>query len=329
MTLQPLHRTEASSPLLTVQDRDRIQEALDNSVAPNTRRAYNQAWRRFAVWAENRQLPVLPAAPEVVAAFLTELAELGMAVSTLRLQKSALAAVHRAAGERDPTETEGVRKVMSGLARTVGRNQKQARPLTAEGLAAVRATATQPRRNHRSDGKQETAERALRRGQVDVALLSVMRDGLLRRSEAARLRWDEVEFQEDGTARLLIGRSKTDQEGEGAILYIGAAAAAALLQIRPNKKDQQTNDSRVFRLSESQIGRRIDAAARVAGLGDGYTGHSGRVGMAQDLAASGAQLPELMTAGRWKSSGMPARYTANQAAARGAVARYYQARGSQ
>ena len=50
-----------------------------------------------------------------------------------------------------------------------------------------------------------------------------------------------------------------------------------------------------------QIGRRIDAAAKAAGLGEGFTGHSGRVGMAQDLAASGVELPELMTAGRWKS----------------------------
>ena len=49
--------------------------------------------------------------------------------------------------------------------------------------------------------------------------------------------------------------------------------------------------------------------------------------MAQDLAASGVELPELMTAGRWKSSRMPARYTERQAAGRGAVARYYQGRG--
>ena len=39
--------------------------------------------------------------------------------------------------------------------------------------------------------------------------------------------------------------------------------------------------------------------------------------MAQDLAAEGAELPELMTAGRWKSSRMPARYTERQGAGRG------------
>ena len=62
---------------------------------------------------------------------------------------------------------------------------------------------------------------------------------------------------------------------------------------------------------------------RPRGLGEGFTDHSGRVGMAQDLAAAGVELPELMTAGRWKSSRMPARYTERQAAGRGAVARYY------
>ena len=68
------------------------------------------------------------------------------------------------------------------------------------------------------------------------------------------------------------------------------------------------------------------AAAKAAGLGEGFTGHSGRVGMAQDLVKSGVELPALMTAGRWKSSTMPARYTERQAADRGAVARYYQER---
>ena len=83
----------------------------------------------------------------------------------------------------------------------------------------------------------------------------------------------------------------------------------------------------MFELSASQTGQRVDAAAKAAGLGEGFSGHSGRVGMAQDLAAAGVELPALMNAGRWKSSRMPAKYTERQAAGRGAVARYYQRRG--
>ena len=113
---------------------------------------------------------------------------------------------------------------------------------------------------------------------------------------------------------------------KGAVLYVGQAAAQALQAIMPEDAGVVDPAAPVFGLSASQIGRRIDAAAKAAGLGEGFTGHSGRVGMAQDLAASGVELPELMTAGRWKSSRMPARYTERQTAGRGAVARYYQGR---
>ena len=65
---------------------------------------------------------------------------------------------------------------------------------------------------------------------------------------------------------------------------------------------------------------RIKAATKMAGLGEGLSAHSPRVGMAQDLSAAGA---ELMTAGRWDSPTMPARYTESQAAGRGDVARYH------
>ena len=75
-----------------------------------------------------------------------------------------------------------------------------------------------------------------------------------------------------------------------------------------------------------QVERRRIQAAAAADLGDGYTRHSGRVGMAQNLAKTRAELPALMITGLWKISTMPARYTNRQSANRGAVARYYQGR---
>ena len=189
--------------------------------------------------------------------------------------------------------------------------------------AAIRATAFTRRRTR--GGHTETAEYAQRRGLVDVALASVMRDGLLRVSEAAALRWGDVELAGDGSGRIRILESKTDQEAEGVVVYLGPAAVEALLAIRPEEAviDAVTP---VFNLHPDTIRRRLQQAARAAGL-PGWrdiTGHSGRVGMAQDLSAAGFALPELMTAGRWKSPRMPARYTEPQTAGRGAVARYYQ-----
>ena len=68
---------------------------------------------------------------------------------------------------------------------------------------------------------------------------------------------------------------------------------------------------------------RIAALAKKAGLGPGYSGHGCQIGIAQDLAAEGYNLAQLMTAGRWTNPAMPTRYTRNQAAARSAIAQYY------
>ena len=215
---------------------------------------------------------------------------------------------------------------MQGIARAHGKPQKQAKPLTAEALAAVKATASIKRPFGGRGKGLESAERASWRARVDVALLATLRDGLLRRSEAAALTWSDIEFRGDGAALVTLRRSKTDQEAEGVVLYVGQEAARALLAIRPaaERLDQKAS---VFGMTARHIGNRVKAAAEAAGLGEGFTGHSGRVGMAQDLVKSGVELPALMTAGRWKSSKMPARYTERQAADRGAVARYYQENG--
>ena len=63
---------------------------------------------------------------------------------------------------------------------------------------------------------------------MDLALLSVLRDGLLRRSEAAALTWGDVELRENGSALINVRRSKTDPEAEGVTLYIGPQAGQAL-----------------------------------------------------------------------------------------------------
>ena len=61
----------------------------------------------------------------------------------------------------------------------------------------------------------------------------MLRDRLLRRSEAAQLRWSDVELREDGAGLVHIPQSKTDQEAEGTVLYIGRADAEALQAIMP------------------------------------------------------------------------------------------------
>ena len=290
------------------------------SWAPSTRRAYVAGWKHFTSWCIDNRCPGLPSASADVGRYLEHLVETeGKTLSTARLYLAAIAAAHRLGGHEAPTSWPLVKATVKRLVREYGKPRKQAKGLTSEALAAVKATARIQRIDKGKRWRKETEAEANRRALVDLALLQVMRDGLLRRSEAAALRWGELEFHEDGSGRLHVLRSKTDQAAEGAVLYLGPAAVDTLLAIRAEEAviDPGAN---VFGLSASQIYRR---ATKMAGLGEGFSAHSPRVGMAQDLSAAGVELPELMTAGRWDSPTMPARYTEAQAAGRGAVARYY------
>ena len=123
----------------------------------------------------------------------------------------------------------------------------------------------------------------------------------------------------DGSGRLHVLRSKTGQtaEGSGALPAI-PRAVDTLLAIRPEEAVIDPGAS-VFGLSASQIYRRVRAATKMAGLGEGFSAHSPRVGMAQNRSAAGAELPELMTVGRWDSPTMPAKYTDAHAAGKRAV----------
>ena len=319
--IAPYSQLSADSPVQVSEEaRHRITEALEESLAPTTRINYTSRWRKWERFAGDRGYPVFPVDPMHLADWVTQRVADGQKPGTIRMGLAAVGAAHRQANIPNPAEDEGVRATMRGITRAAGRAQKQAAGLTAASLAAIRATACAPRIGR--GGSLETTATAEVRGRVDIALISLMRDGKLRRSEAESLTWGDLVKESEGTGRLMVARSKTDPEGEGAVLFVSAPTMQALRAIRP--VGASGGDS-MFGLSDDQIARRVTAAAAAAGLGEGFTGHSARVGMAQDLARAGTELPALMTAGRWQSPTMPARYTRAEQAGRGAIARFYEA----
>ena len=323
LTGERLCDVPAEGDCLTEDDRAHLASVLGHEVSDNTRRNYRSQWRRFTGWAREKGIRTLPADPLQVAAYLAErLEKHGHKPATLQTAAAAIGFKHRDEGLPDPCESADVRNTLRSARRKAGMEQRQAEGLTDEALDAIVATACQPRRWR--GGRRESAEAAERRGIRDIAIVRTMRDGLLRVSEAAELQWEDIEEEEDGTGRLLIRRSKTDPEGEGAVAFLSAHTMDSLKAIRA----RETDDGRVFGLSAGSISRRIAQAAYAAGLGEGFSGHSPRVGMARDLARTGTALTRLMTAGRWRSPRMPALYTRNETVARGAVAHYYGSRGA-
>lgn len=82
-------------------------------------------------------------------------------------------------------------------------------------------------------------------------------------------------------------------------------------------------------LQAAEYPKILNARAVAAGVitaqdveaGRGFSGHSGRVGAAQDLTAAGIDLPEIMLAGGWRTPAMPARYSEKLATKRGGMAK--------
>ena len=313
---QIVPREPASLPALRAADQG-VADALESVISDNTRRVYETQWRLFESWCGEVGLNSLPAEPLTVARYLAARANSGSSIATLRLSASAIAKAHEWAGHESPCKDRGVRASLKGLARRLGKPQRQAGALTADVLAVIRLTAVQPRKRGRGF---ETVAQAAERARFDLALVAVLSDGGLRRSEAAALTWGDVQRWDDGSGRITVIRSKTDVEAEGAVVAITPAAMEALDAIR---RSGVAGGVKVFGLSQSQIARRVKAIAKAAGLLDWelFSGHSGRVGMARRMAQNGAPTHEIERQGRWKQGGgMVGRYTRGESA--GSALRY-------
>ena len=169
----------------------------------------------------------------------------GTSIATMRLATSAIAKVHELAGHESPGRHQGVRASLKGRGRQLARPQRQAGALTTDVLAVICLTAIQPRLRGRGF---ETPEQAAQREKFDVALVAVLSDAELCRSEASPLTWGDVQRWDDGSGRITVARSKTDTEAQGAVVAITPAAMRALDAIRPAGA---AGDEEVFGLSES------------------------------------------------------------------------------
>jgi integrase len=182
---------------------DRLGEAMAGYIraarAEATWRAYDADLRHFAAWCDQEGLSPLPAAPTTVAAYLTAHVPPRLAVSTLRRRLAAISVMHQAAGHKAtdlPTRAAEVRTVWAGIRRTHGVAPQKVRAARTKVINALVA----PLRDKSIDVR-------------DRALLLIGFAGALRRSELIGLDVADITEDDDGL-RLVLRRSKTDQEGE-------------------------------------------------------------------------------------------------------------------
>lgn len=281
------------------------QEALDRlqgAYSEQTLRSYRADFAIFDSWCTANNLCSLPATPATLAAFISAQAP-ELAANTLRRRLSGIRKVHRLFHLANPAEDEEVLIAMRRALRSRTRRPRQALGLTKELRDQLVAAC----------GNDLAGLR-------DRALIMVGYDTLCRRSELAALRVEDLTPLADGSMLALIRRAKNDPFGDGRDGFVSAAAAEALkawleaAKISEGWLFRRVNPgwAGVDALHPHSVGRILKLRASAAGLppyvSKQLSGHSMRVGAAQDMVANGADLLPIMRSGGWKSVTVVARY---------------------
>ena len=265
--------------------------------AAATRRAYRSDFALFRSWCETKHISALPAAPETVAAYLAGEANRGTKASTIGRRLAAIRYAHKIVGHEPPTNAEVVKATQRGIRRTAGSASSRKAPATADKIVAM-------------VGKAGDDVKGLR----DRALLLLGFAGAFRRSELVALDIADLQFC-DGGLRVVIRKSKTDQEGQGATIAIARGSIACPVEaVRAWIRTGGIVDGPLFRpvtrtgkisarrLSARAVAELVKAYARRAGLkAADFSGHSLRSGFLTSAAARGASIFKMMDVSRHKS----------------------------
>ena len=299
---------------------ERAAETIAARYSHHTHTAYRGGWAKWTAWADGAGLDSMPAQPAGIVAYLQALHESGAKASTIAAARAAIAAGHAAAGyqrNENPAYHPRIADFMAGIRRGAGR-QRQAAALLPIHLDAVAATARKPRR---ARGGMESPAAAAVRGAVDIAMVNILHDAALRISELAGeisrgrvvrepIRWRDISRADDGSGRLELARAKARGGEVVDSVYLSPACMRALERVRGAAGDP------VIPLSASQVVRRLKAALTAAGYaGAGFSGHSGRVGLARAMSAAGSPDSIIARQAGWRDNRMVNRYTRAESAA--------------
>jgi integrase/recombinase XerD len=275
---------------------------LEGAYAPSTMRSYYSDVEVFVDWCHWAQRPPFPATVGTVCEFIEDQGKT-KAASTVRRRLYAIRKIHRLLRLSDPTYDEEINLSLRRVRRAKLVRPKQAKGLTQNYLE--RFIAGEPNSPW---------------GLRNKAMLSLGYELLSRRSELVALRTKDIEFRPNGTLRVLIQRSKSDPFGEGRLAFTSQRTAGLVkewLEWRgphieflfcPIYHRKAINRD----LSTTSVKCIIKSAAKRDGLSpsivDEFSGHSLRVGAAQDLLRKGFDTAAIMRAGGWKSVNTLSRY---------------------
>jgi integrase len=294
---------------------------------PGTQRAYRSAWGTYTGWCAGHGLDPFAGTAGPLPLYVTHLAETGRAMSSIRVALAAIATAYRLAGLALDVRDPQLAPVVEGITRTIGsRPRRQATPAVPELLRLMLA----------SCGRDEMFRAAL--AARDRAMLLLGFGAALRRSELVALTIGDAEIVPGRGVKLLIRRSKTDQQGRGQEVAIWAnpaepafcpvVALEKWLIFRKLGADfiegdgaGEAGDRPLFcavtkggkvtgqGLSDKAVVRLVKEVAAVAGLDPArFAGHSLRAGLATGAGDAGVGLADVMRQTRHRSSQVALEY---------------------
>ena len=266
---------------------------LKNSKANNTLRAYQSDFRDFSTFCAKNGFSSMPTQPKIIALYITHLSK-SSKFSTLKRRIASISVLHKLKGHYLDTKHPIIMENLHGIKRTLGSRQKAKKPILINDLKLI--------------------IKAIDEDKIrDKALILIGFSGGFRRSELVNIHYDDIEFVTEGV-KILIKRSKTDQTGEGsvkAIPYFDNQEFCPVVALKNyvSKKFSNTNEGRIFNISDKSVALIIKRYAEKAGLDSSkYAGHSLRSGFATTAAEFGAEERNIMAMTGHKTTQMVRRY---------------------
>jgi site-specific recombinase XerD len=280
-------------------------EKIEGAYAPATIRAYKSNFENFIKYCDEIKQRALPADPSTVVFFIQKISNGQLKSASIRIAIASIASIHKLNRYNDPVKDPDVKLEMRRMHRHLGRGSSQAYGINKDLLGEMIAAATNDLRGIR-----------------DKAILSLAYDTLCRRSEIVSLDVEDIIYTNE-QIKIRLKRSKTDQDKLGKILEINNQSKIYLLNWLQKSK---LESGRIFRgvknnglltssLNKAQINKIYKKLAGKANVDKEIlkkiSGHSTRVGAAQNLLSSGANLGMILKKGRWTKIDTAMKYLEN------------------
>lgn len=291
---------------------EKSRRRLENAKAANTIKAYDADWRDFVDWCQHHEAIPLPAEPETIVNYLSDLADADAAIkaNTVARRVTAISESHLAAGydrEKNPAKAGIVRAAVAAIRREKGTFQRGKAPILLETLSLL------------ADGFSGDDLGTKR----DRALLLLGFAGAFRRSELVGVEIKDLTFTPQGLI-LFIPRAKGDQLGKGSTIAVPYAPDPRLCAVRAVRdwiEAADLMDGPLFRpltkagtlraaaLSDKSVALIVKKYVALAGLNPkDFAGHSLRRGFATSAAQHDVDTLGIMRQTRHKSEKMVHRY---------------------